>query len=622
MSSPLQYPDTRPFLRRGACLALLLATPALAAEREEMVITATRTPVPVADSLASVSVLDRTDIATLQPLDLVDVFDRVPGLDIGRSGGPGATASLFIRGNASDHTLFLVDGQRIGSATLGSTSFQYLNPDQIERIEVVRGAHSSLYGSDAIGGVVQIFTRDGSGTPGSYFSAGTGSNNTYRAALGTSGSSGAWRYGANLSHLETDGIDNLVDDRGFNGDDDGYRNQSFNASLGYTFDRGADIALRYLALDTRNEYVNAYGPGERPYSEGWMQNINLRARLPVTTNWLSTLSIGSITDDSDNYDDVTNANTGHFRTTRDQLFWQNDVTLAERHVLTLAYEYYDDEVKANTLYQSRGRPVSSRDNQAWIGQLQLRFSAVDVVLGLRSDDNEEFGREDTGSVSLGVKLGSRHELVAGWAQGFKAPSFNDLYWPAGSYTAGNPELVPEASDNRELGVRGHYDNWEWSLMAFDNQVENLIDWAPGADFVYRPYNVNDARIRGGEFISAATLGEWRVEASYTYVEARDDSTDRLLPNRSRSNAVLDVERPLGRWLLGLALKAQDKRYTNADNSSALPGYATLGVRAQYELLRGLVARLRVDNLLDKNYQLNDGYQQDGVNFQLGLSYTF
>lgn len=616
------------WFRLIAVLAAALILPctqlARAAEglQEEIVVTATRTPVRAADALSSVTVVPREEIAALQPLDLVDVMRKLPGMDISQSGGPGSSASLFLRGNASDHTLFLVDGQRIGSATLGSTSFQFLNPGQIERIEVVRGSHSSLYGSDAIGGVVQVFTRDGSGTPGSYISTAAGSHNQYQAAAGSNGSSGAWRYGLNASYMETDGIDNLEDDSGNNGDDDGYRNKSLNGSLGYRFDNEADISLRYLAVGTRNEYDDAYNPEDRPYSDGWMQNINLRGRLPVTDYWLSTLSVGVATNDTDNYDGVSGTNTGHFRTTREQLFWQNDVTLGADDVLTLAYEYYDDEVEASSLYEDAGGdPVTHRSNEAWMAELQLGWSRLDTVLGVRTDDNEEFGEKTTGSVSLGLDVDDAHRVIASWAEGFKAPTFNDLYWPASAYTAGNPDLVPETSDNRELGIRGTYTHWHWSLTWFRNDVENLINWAPGADFVFRPYNVADAGIEGGEFISAAQWGEWQVEASYTYVEARDDATDALLPNRARSNLVVNVDRSVGRWQFGMSFKAQDKRYTDADNSSYLPGYATVGLRARCELLEGLQAKLRVDNLLDKGYQLNDGYNQDGVNVQLGLSYT-
>ncbi|MFV0478886.1 MAG: TonB-dependent receptor domain-containing protein [Parahaliea sp.] len=596
---------------------------------EEIVVTATRTAVPIEESLSSVTVLGREALDIQQPLDLVEVFDSVPGLDLSQSGGPGSVASLYIRGNSSDHTLFLVDGQRMGSATMGSASFQFFNPDQIERIEIVRGAHSSLYGSDAIGGVVQLFTRDGSGASGSYINASTGSNNQYQLALGTSGNTsgingnGGWRYAANFSYLETDGIDNLVDDAGRNKDDDAYRNQSVNASLGYHFANEADISLRYLVTDTRNEYDSASRPQDDPYSEGWMQNINLHGRLPVRDFWLSTLSLGRSVDDSDNYDDVSNDNTGNFRTRRDQLFWQNDFSFAEDGVFTLAYEYYEDEVDASSRYEDQsGRQVGSRDNEALIGQLQVGLGLADVVLGLRSDDNEEFGRETTGSVSAGINIGGNYRLVGSWAEGFKAPTFNDLYWPVGPYSAGNPDLEPESSENWELALQGNYEYWRWSLTYFDNSVDSLINWAPGADSVYRPYNVDDARIKGGEFISVAQWDDWRIEASYTYVEARDDSSNALLPNRTRSNLIVSADRSLGLWQLGLSFKAQDKRYTNVDNSRFLPGYGTVDLRAQYQLSADLVLRLRVNNVLDKNYQLNQGYNQDGLGFRVGVGYTF
>src|SRR5690606_15616200 len=183
----------------------------------------------------------------------------------------------------------------------------------IERIEVVRGAHSSLYGSEAIGGVIQIFTRDGSTNPGSanqdtYVTTATGSHSLHKVAVGSSGGAGNLRYGVHGSYLETDGIDSLVVDTGYNRDKDGYRNKSLNASVGYQFDSGADIALRFLESNNRNEYDSASGPKTRPYSDSRLQNINLRGILPVTDFWQSQLSLGLATDDSDNYNGAVDRN--------------------------------------------------------------------------------------------------------------------------------------------------------------------------------------------------------------------------------------------------------------------------------------------------------------------------
>jgi vitamin B12 transporter len=607
----------------GYCCVLPMSPVLASANYEEVVITATRTPVALADSLASVTAINRADIEGRQPLDLVDVFRQVPSLDISSSGGRGSATSLFTRGTASGHTLILVDGQRISSATLGSANFQFLNPDQIERVEVVRGSHSSLYGSEAIGGVIQVFTRDGSASEGSYVTTASGSNNLAKVAAGSSGNSGNWRYGVHASYLETDGIDNLVVDTGFNADRDGYRNKSVNASVGYRFDNGADLALRFLESNNRNEHDSAFSPAQQPYSDSVVQNLNVRGRLPVTEVWTSELSLGISTDDSDNYDGSTGLNTGNFRTRREQLYWQNDITLAQGQVFTLGYDYFEDEVisSSNVYRGNDGYPVETRDNKALFGQYQGQWSILDVVLGLREDDNQEFGEHTTGNVAVGVNLNDHYKVVASWSEGFKAPTFNDLYWPAGTYSAGNPNLSPEESKNTELSLRGDYDSWRWSVAYFENDVNNLIEWAPGPDFVWRPYNVSDAEIKGGELILAAEIHGWALDAAYSYVEPRDALTEKLLIKRSRSNLTLNASRRYGDLSLAFSVKGQDERYTNTANTDSLGGYGTFGVRLGYDITRNLKTTLKVDNAFNKDYQLNKGYNQDGSAWQLGLTYS-
>ncbi len=596
--------------------AYAAALPAIASDiDEEIVLTATRTIVPLADAMASVSVISRDDLNAQKPVDLVDVFRQTPSLDISRSGGYGSSTSLFTRGTASDHTLILVDGQRVSSATLGSTNFQFVNPDQIERIEVVRGAFSSLYGSEAIGGVIQVFTRDGSGNSGSYLSTARGTDNLSKMAVGTSGNAGGWRYGVHASYLETDGIDSLEVDSGFNRDRDGYRNKSLNTSVGYRFGNGADIALRFIESNSRKEYDSASNPAARPYGDSLLQNVNLSGSLPVTDFWSSKLSIGQSTDDSDNYDAATGLNTGNFRTQREQLFWQNDLTLTEGHVLTLGYDYYEDAVEGSKAYQE-----TSRDNSALLAQYQASWSVVDLILGLREDDNEEFGVHTTGNVAFGLKLGERHKVIASWSEGFKAPTFNDLYWPVGSFSAGNPDLKPEQSENAEISLRGDYQTWYWSLAYFENTVENLINWAPGPDFVWRPYNVSDAEIQGAELIAGTTIIGWQVDASVSYVEPRDADTDNILIKRSRSNLTLNADRDFGNWQMGFSVKSQSRRFTDSANTDSIGGYTTFGVRLGYRLTGDLEASLKADNLFDKDYRLNKGYNHEGRSWQLGLTY--
>lgn len=589
---------------------------------EEMLVTGTRTPVPAAESLSSVTVISREELQALQPMDLIDVFRHVPGVDISRSGGPGSAASIFMRGTASDQTLLLLDGQRINSANLGSTSFEFLDPSQIQRIEVVRGPGSSLYGSDAIGGVIQIFTRENSGEDATHVSTGAGSNSLREASAGTSGAAGGFRYGVNLSHLETDGIDNHVDETGLNDDKDGYRNTSVTASLGYGFSGGADLSLRFMQSNSRNEYDDTFDPASKPYRDAWLQNVKAALELPVTDRWMSRLSLGRATDDSDNHDAVTGARDSHFRTQRDQLLWQNDVTITDGQLFTLGYEFYDDQVESSSSFEdAQGNPVSSRDNSAIFAQHQANFERISLTLGLRHDDNEEFGSESSGNIAFGYDLDQRHRVTLSWSQGFKAPTFNDLYWPASAFDAGNPDLVPETSENREAGLRGNYDTWYWQASYFENDIENLITWAPRSDGVFTPQNVDDAEITGGELLAGATLADWHIEGSVSYTSPLDAQQGMVLVNRVRRNAQLTIDRQINDWRLGLSFKAQSERYANSSNTVTLPGYGTMGARVSYRYNSRVTARLKVDNLLDKDYQLNQGYNQDGANWLLSLEYS-
>ena len=588
--------------------------------REEVIVTATRTPVALVDSLASVTAVSREQLDIRQPLELTDVLRQLPSLELGRNGGPGSTTALFTRGTSGDHTLILVDGMRMSSATSGGTSFQFLNPDQIERVEVVRGAYSSLYGSEAIGGVVQVFTRDGSASTGSYISAAAGSHNLRKTAIGTSGNTGNLRYGVHASYLDTDGINNQEADP--HSDKDGYRNKSINASVGYSFDNGADLSLRFLESNNRTDYDNTFDASELPYSDSWLQNISLNGALPVTDFWLSQLSLGLSTDDSDNYDGVSGRNLGHFRTRRQQLLWQNDFTIAEDHIITVGYDYYEDKVKSSNVYvDDAGKPVKTRDNDAVFAQYQGNWSFVDLVLGVREEDNEDFGSHTSGNVSLGFRLDDSHRLVVTWAEGFKAPTFNDLYWPASPWDAGNPDLLPEESENVEVSLRGNYDHWHWALSYFENDVDNLIAWAPGDDFVWRPYNVNNAEIEGAELVVGTALAGWDLNASYTYLEPRDANSGNLLTRRSRNNLTLNADTRFGDLLrFGVSVKSQGKRYNNAANTQELGGYTTLGLRLGVQITPSLEANLKADNLLDKNYQLASGYNQEGRTWLLGVTW--
>ncbi|GIX32039.1 MAG: TonB-dependent receptor [Porticoccaceae bacterium] len=602
--------------------AVSSALPAFATPRidEEVVVTATRTPVAAAQSLSRVELIDREEIRAAEPMDFVDLLRRTPGVDFARNGGPGSNASLYLRGTGSGHTLFLVDGLRLGSATLGSTSFQFLNPDQIERVEVVKGPLSALYGSDALGGVVQLFTRDGTGTLGHYLSAATGSHDLAKVAAGTSGRRDGWHWGLHGSFLDSRGIDNQVNDAGRNADNDGYRNRAVNAAVGHRFAQGAHVAARVWHSDNRNEYDDAFDADAEPYGDTELSAASLEGRLPVGERLTSRLLLGVVEDDSTNRERISGTRTGTFRTERRQLAWQNDLRLAAGHLLTLGLDWWEDEVDSTTRYATpEGRVVDARDTEAVYAQYQGEVGPFSLVAGLRRDDHQGVGDRTTGRIALGVDLDARHRLTAGYAEGFKAPSFNDLYWPAGPFSAGNPNLRPETSQAVEVGLEGDYEIFGWTADAFQIEIDDLIQWAAGPDFVWRPYNVAEARIRGVELGGWAELHGWHLAASYTHQEPEDRETGNRLPNRAEKTLLLSAQRAIADWTFSTYLRAQGNRYSNAANTRKVGNHAIVGVGLARRFGEWEV-RLRVDNLLDQEYRLIEGYRQEGRVWQLGLTW--
>ena len=618
------------FFFGAVILAVTVSIPVSAETHSaEVIVTATRTSQSIAQTLSSATVVSAADIERYQPTDLLDLFQHVPGIDLARNGGAGSIPSLFIRGSNTGHALFLIDGQRFNSAGLGSTSFQFIDPSQIERIEIVRGAKSSIYGSDAIGGVIQIFTKKGDFKPSTMISTEVGSNVLKRTAISTRGAYNQLRYSLDASYLETDGIDAQLEDREQTRDNDGYRNRSINANFGYTFDNGVDVGLGILEANSRNYYDNASdgSRGTDPYSDNTIQNIGFNISAPLTDWWQSKISIGRSMDDIDDTNAVDGSHLSNFRTTKDQYSWQNDIEIFDGQLATFGVDLYDDELIASTTYtDTQGALVKERMNRAYFAQYQGKFSIFDYVLGFREDDNEETGKQDTSNFALGAQLGKSHRVTISWAEGFKAPTFNDLYWPIGAYGAGNPDLLPEDSEIFELGARGDYSSWKWEASIYQNRIDNLIDWAEAgtAEYPYQwaPSNVSSAKIKGGEFSADTNIGGWDITTSFSYTDPRNQKTDKMLQKRAKKKFTFDIDRSFSRLDAGLSFNATSKRYTNTTNTANLGGYGLLDFRLSYQLAEKVKMQLKANNVFDKHYRTaSESYHMDGSNWVLKFTYT-
>lgn len=595
-------------------------------EQDRIVVTATRTEQSSSAVLAPVSVIEREDIDRLQDKDVVDLLAHTPGVEMVRSGGQGSDASLFLRGTNADHTLFLIDGQRVSSATLGSTNFQLLDPEQIDRVEILRGPRSSLYGSDAIGGVVQIFTRRPGKEPEAYVKAGYGNHDSSQIATGGDGTWQQFRLAGNISQYYTGGISNLQDKTPNSNDRDAYRNTSLNLHAGYDFNATTALDLFHFYTQSMNQYDDKYSPMQQPFSENWIQNSSAVLTSQFFSMWSSKWSLARSIDDLDHFVKFDPSNHKTFRTTRNSASWQNDFSLSKTQTLTAGIDYYKDSVDSTSDFaKPDGEPVHSREHKGYFTQYLTSWDPVDLQIGLRRDLIEDFAGETTGNIAVGFNLPANQKIIASFGTAYKAPTFNDLYWPADESGIGNPNLKAETSKNYELEWRGSYEKTNWAVNAFENRIKNLINWAPvdpndPSNFLYTPSNVADAKITGAEFSVNGEVRDWLLGSSISYVNPRDVDTDKILLNRSRRLLKLDADRQFDALSFGASWRAQDFRYADTANTRKLSGYGLVDLRMGYQFSKALQGQIKLNNIFDKNYVEREGFNVERFGAFATLTY--
>ena len=608
-------------LAAAVALALPFAAQAQdATELDEVVVTGTRTDIPLQDSLVPAQVITREDIERSQARSLVDVLKGRAGVGFSNQGGLGKLTTLNLRGTESDQVLVLVDGIRIGSATAGLASFQDLPVDQIERIEIVRGPRSSLYGSEAIGGVIQIFTRRGGQGLSRELRIGGGSHNLREASGGFAyGGERGW-IGANAAYQETDGI-NACRGSGtlFQGcftdepDDDGYRNVSLNVRGGYRFTDTLTLEGHALNADAFNEFDGSSFSGNE--ADNVQRVLGGKLTWKPSTRTTLTTQFGRASDESDNH--FANAATGTrtyvstFDTRRDNASIQGDFAIGEHHLLTAGADWLRDEITSTTPFT-----VDTRDNTGAFVEYQGRFGAHRLQASVRNDDNEQFGSHATGTLGWGMDLARGFKLTASAGTGFKAPTFNDLYYPGFS----NPDLEPEESRSLNLGIAQYGDDWNWTFNVYDTRVDELI----GYDSSFNIVNIEEARIRGAELTGAVTLAGIDISAELSHTDPRNRTAgvthDNLLPRRARNTARVDLDRAFGDFRVGLTANGASHRYDNVANSVRLAGYGTLDLRLEYAITDAWSVQARASNVFDRQYETIAWYNQPGREYGLSLRY--
>lgn len=572
----------------------------------DVVVTANRKAYSIDETLAPVTVITRKDIEQSQATELTDILRTVVGINVASTGGLGTTSSVFLRGTNSDHVLVLIDGVKVGSATVGSTAFEFLDLNQVERIEIVRGPRSSLYGAEALGGVIQIFTRRGDQDSAVSSSVGVGNNNTHKATVNFSSRTDSAWLNLNASSLKTDGIDAKYFDS-FSGvddtetDNDGLRRESFSARAGKRTKQGVSAEL----LVNKSVGDAHYDGSFQNQTDFDQQAAAAKITIPLSDRVTANAQYGTSHDKTLNYLDGVFAS--EFNTFRNQLTVSLAADLGKKGNWQLGIDEQEDSVSGSTTYT-----VSSRSNTGVYANYRNHIGKHQVDVAMRHDNNQQFGDYETGSIAWAYDFNAV-KLTASYGTAFKAPTFNDLYFPF----FGNENLKPEKSKNSEIGLSGNTSNIAWSANLFNNQIDDLIGGFPVE-------NTAKATINGLELTAATQVAGWNLNANTTIQKPKNASgvdDGKLLRRRPERMINVNIHRDLGKLSLGASIHGESKRYEDAANTVKLPGYGTLNLRASYDLNKNWKVSARVDNVLDKTYETVQGYNQLGTNGMLTLHYS-
>jgi len=581
----------------------------------DIVVTATRTETAKNQLAAAATVYTRKDIERLQAKTLPELLSGSTGIDITQNGGYGKTTSVFMRGTNADHVLVLIDGIKVGSVTMGTTPFEFIPIDQVERVEIIRGPQSSLYGSEAIGGVIQIFTRKGGreDKPSVTLDAGGGSYDTYRAS-GTV--SGKWKnswYTLGSSQFGSQGFNARQPTPGPFGvnqpDKDGYLNTALNARLGHRFDNNAEVEAFFMRAEGKNEY-DGTAQNKTEFVE---QTVGTTAGMNIVDNWRSLLRLGQSRDEGDNFaPDGTFSS--KFNSTRWNASWLNEVALSDDHQLVIGSDYRLDQVDGSTAYNE-----SSRYDAGIFTELHSRILDNHFInASVRGDKNEAFGEQLTGNFGWRYNGGYGISPFASFGNAFKAPSFNQLYFPG----FGNPSLKAEQSTSFEAGLAGDHDWLQWEVRAYHTNIDNLIVTVTNpVTFLSSAENVGKAQIDGIEAEIGTQWMGWNSKLNMNLLSPKNRESNMRLPRRAEKTLSYDLSRSFGQFDLGANVLAQADRFDDALNKTKVAGYVTVDLRTAYHLNKNWMLSAKLNNLLDKQYQTINTYNTADRNFFLSIHYN-
>jgi vitamin B12 transporter len=602
-----------PFKPAALAAFLVAAFPVHAenpSDEAAIIVVATRLPTRINTITADVTVIEREQIEQAGPAgSLGDLLTRTPGIEMSRQGSRGTPEGIFIRGANAGHTLILLDGQRVGSATLGQTAIESIPLSQVERIEILRGSASAMYGSDAIGGVIRINTRQASDAPRLDLRVGAGSHGAQETSLAHAGRVGQLDYALRAGDSRASGVNAITNSSSaaFNNDKDGFWRRNLSANAAWRPDDTTDIGGHWFESDGMNRFDASWPTATADWqTRHKVTSYAAHAKFRLAKDWTSELRAGRGEDNSITTPSSTAGQAkDSFLTRQDQFVWQNDIRLPIGQGMA-ALEDLREEVASTNAFTGTRRSTRSLV-LGWNGSIGAHFWQA----GLRRDNSSQFGGKTTETLGYGYRFNDVWRASASAGTAFKAPTFNDLYFPNTAFTGvGNASLQPEYGRSQEAAIHYAQGNSNASLTRFRNTIRNLIQWeetAPGS-FFYTPRNVGEARIAGWTAVVGTRLAEWSIDAHLTAQDAKDQATGEYLVRRARQFGTLAFGRDSGHWSGGMEVQGSGPRYdapdfTTRKNTRRLSGYSLVNLRGEYRLDTNWALFARVDNLFNAGYEL-------------------
>lgn len=580
----------------------------------EVIVTANRLPQLQQETLTASTVITRQDIEARMPGSLFELLAASPGVQTTRTGSEGAQTSLFLRGSNSDHTLILLDGMKINTASEGFARLEHIPVDQIERIEIVRGPHSSVHGADAIGGVIQIFTSaarvdQGRQDLSAVVSGGFGTENSYQGQASINANVDNTAFGLNYTRRQTDGI-RPRNAPTQSAERSAYETDALNLNISHQLPGDHSLQFAWNTADSELDFDG--GTTESQHS-----NARATGHFYISESWHSSLQISHFRDDNK----TVGQNDSRSQTRRQAANWQNRLTLSDTAELLLGLDHERDEL--TYLNENAVQTENRRDNTALFTVYRQSIGPVDTTASLRRDRNEQFGNQTTGRLALGTDITDSVNVWAAYSTAFKAPNLLDLYvdFPAFFFFA-NPDLKPETAENIEVGASADTLGAQWTLSIFQNDIEDLI--ASDASFTSLT-NVDSVRVRGAEITVATELLGWTADASLTLLDHENRATGEPLLRRPDELLSLGLNRSFNDWRINLNWTVRG-RQADIDpvtfGRSEVAGSGVVDLAIAWQLQERLSMQLKIGNLLDKEYQVVDGFNTHGSTALFTTRYQF